>query len=124
MESIKNKAAGEANEKQSLNREDKKRLCEQWKTSGKPVEKFCREHGLAISSFYTWRKRLWGKLKGSSCSDFVPVKNNASESTPPKSEKALVEVALPNQAVIRVTLPMAGVVSFIQELCDAVTIIR
>lgn len=30
----------------------------QWRASGLPVAVFCREHGLSVASFYSWRRRL------------------------------------------------------------------
>src|SRR5262249_57520324 len=35
-----------------------RRWIAQWRTSGQSVRDFCARHGLAIPSFYAWRRRL------------------------------------------------------------------
>jgi transposase-like protein len=34
------------------------RLIEQWRCSGRSVRDFCEHNGIAIPSFYAWRRRL------------------------------------------------------------------
>jgi transposase len=35
-----------------------RRLIERWRRSGRSVRDFCEHHGIAIPSFYAWRRRL------------------------------------------------------------------
>lgn len=102
--------------------EEQKRLCEQWKISGINREQFCDEHRIPISTFYGWCSKLWPNKK-SPKSLFSPVAGIVA--LPPKNkEQGTIEIKLPNQAIVKMTLPLTEVASLIQDLCHATTIIR
>ncbi len=101
----------------------KKELCEKWKISGLDKGSFCKEHNLSRSALYNWCKKF-GIPFCEKSSSFVPVKVSSKTSISNFELNSPVEVFLPNQTMIRVKLPHARLVSFIQELTHAVTTIR
>jgi hypothetical protein len=101
-----------------------KSLCELWKSSGLKASEFCKQHKLAMSTFYGWCQKLWPHPKKASRKKFIPVITSAITTEIDKVNQANIEIVLPNQAIIRVNLPTVGIATFIQELCYASTIIR
>ena len=102
---------------------EQKTLCEQWKISGINRGKFCKEHGIPTSTFYGWCNKLWQtkKLKKPS---FVPVIPLIKLPNQMSVEQSILEISLPSQIRVKVSLPSRDVVTFIQELSHAATIIR
>lgn len=104
--------------------EEKQKLCEQWKISGKTKSQFCKEHGIALATFYGW------------CTNFLPSsKKEKTNLLPIKivNEKKIVkrddiettlEIKITSQMLVCLRLPVKNVVGFIQELANAVAIIR
>lgn len=110
--------------KQKLSLEAKRELCKAWAASGESKKAFCQKHGLTSSAFYRWQNAVSKEKKQTQQRDFVPIIHLPKKDIIEESKKTVIEVILPNQAIIRMTLPMVGVVPFIQELCHAVTTLR
>jgi hypothetical protein len=123
---ITNKPMGKQRRKYALSLEDKRSLYEQWRASGQKRHDFCKNNGLPVSTFYGWSRELEPLKEKSSCHKFIPV-IDVSQQVNGKNEKqdqANVEMILPNQTIIRITLPIHRTLSFVQELYHAATIIR
>jgi hypothetical protein len=74
-----------------------RRRIDQWRTSGLSVRAFCDRHGLAIPSFYAWRRTLaW---RGPEKAAFVPVQVVADAAPTPASA---LEVVLVDGRTVRV----------------------
>src|SRR5438270_11357505 len=57
-----------------------RRMVAQWQGSGSSVRAFCDRHGLAVPSFYAWRRLL--RQRDAHDVGFVPVQVIADASTP------------------------------------------
>ncbi len=79
-----------------------RQIMESWRTSGVSVSCFCRQQGLAESTFYSWRKRLTEDSAG----------DDGSALPTRKATSPFVEVALPtsvsSEAAGRPEIPAAG----------------
>lgn len=110
--------------KKSLTEQEKQDYYRAWECSGMSKAKFCKENGLSIHDFYYWRKLVKPKTS-TEAEQFLPV--TALVSPVPTSDAqniTHVEVRLPNQAQLLIKLQEHQLVPFIQELCNAVTIVR
>ena len=101
--------------------QDKRSYCIAWEKSGMNKSVFCKAQGLPPSAFYTW----YGQYKKHRFneSSFSPV---VVKSSPAKElqDRIQFEMRLPNHAQLFITMREHGLVSFIQELCHAATVIR
>ena len=72
-------------------------LIERWKASGQSVAAFCAAHRVSQATFYTWRKRLTNRTRGTtpSAPAFAPVRVVADP---------MAEVVLQNGLIVRVPL--------------------
>jgi len=70
-------------------------LIERWKASGQSVAAFCAAHRVSQATFYTWRKRLTNRTRGTtpSAPAFAPVRVVADP---------MAEVVLQNGLIVRV----------------------
>lgn len=105
--------------------DEKKALCEEWKSSGKTKSDFCKEHNIPLATFFRCCNRLWPVSKKAK-SNILPVKiiNNTpfiSSSSPQQTD---IELILDNGAMIRFKLSIKNLVPFIQELSHAITTVR
>lgn len=100
--------------------EEKKAICEQWKKSGKSQNTFCKEHDIAPQTFWTWCKKIWPQKQNQLTRVLVVDKKNLGE----EPIHTMIEIALPNNGLIRFSLPINKIASLIQEICHANTIIR
>ena len=73
--------------------EEKKALCEQWKTSGKSKREFCRENNIPIASFFPWCDKLWPKPKKHTA-NLLPVKLIKTPPVVPGNQAIQTEVEL------------------------------
>ena len=71
-------------------------LLQRYESSGLTQEKFCLRHGLALSSFQRWRRRLRARR---ATADFVEIVS-ASNAAPPPATWSL-EVSLPGGVSLR-----------------------
>lgn len=101
--------------------QDKRDYCIAWEKSGMNKSVFCKANGLPPSVFYCWYNQFKKCLFDESSFSLVTVKAKSSTAS-----QAMIpfELRLPNQAQLYITLSQRGLVSFIQELCHAVTAIR
>lgn len=113
------------NQMQKVNRtwEEKKILCEQWKVSGKSKAKFCKEQDIALQTFWTWCEKLWPKAKKQNQLARVLVVNE-KKLEQDESKQTMVEIVLPNNGIIRFSLPINKIALLMQEIFHANTIIR
>lgn len=105
----------------TFSNQDKRSYCIAWEKSGMNKHAFCKTQGLPPSVFY-WRYRQFKKhrLDESSFSPVV-VKSSASIEL---QDGIQFEMRLPNHVQLFITMREHGLISFIQELCHAVTVIR
>ena len=101
--------------------EEKRDFYLQWERSGQSKAAFCQSLGIAKSAFYSWRYQF--KQGNSSDTLFSPV-TLKTEPTMPLANVMHLEICLPNQTKIFISMQKSNLVSFIQELCHATTVIR
>ena len=112
----------EASER-TFSHQDKRSYCIAWEKSGMNKSVFCKTQGLPPSAFYWWYGQFKkNRLNESSLSPVV-VKSSPSSSRE-LHETIQFEMRLPNHAQLFITMREHGLVSFIQELCHAVTVVR
>jgi len=107
--------------RKKLSEQEKRDYCKQWESSGMSKSRFCKAHGLSVSEFYYWCKLFRPKTVIDDGNAFSPVIAKAASAQP---EVAQLEMKLPNETRLLITLPERQLISFIQELYHAVTIIR
>jgi hypothetical protein len=64
-----------------------------------PVARYCAEHGLSLSSFYLWRKRVQATASADVPMVEVIAKSSASEAM---DDQGVMEIVLPGSVIIRV----------------------
>jgi len=111
----------EPTSRQKLSEQEKRDYYRQWESSGMSKSKFCKAHRLSASEFYYWCKLFKPKTVIDDANAFSPV---VAKTAPLQTEVAQLEMKLPNETRLFITLPERQLISFIQELCHAVTIIR
>ena len=106
---------------QAFSNQEKRSYCIAWEKSGMNKSVFCKAQGLSPSAFYTW----YGQYKKYRFneSSFSPVVVKSSPSIE-RQNTIQFEMRLPNHAQLFITMREPGLVSFIQELCHAATVIR
>jgi len=113
--------------KKIFSEQEKRDYYSAWENSGMNKRRFCKEHELSIDEFSYWHKVFKPKPQPKSL-QFSPVvaKTASAQPAPTKQQQDVtqIELRLPNQAQLFITLREHQLVSFIQELCNAVTIIR
>lgn len=110
--------------KKSLTEQEKQDYYRAWECSRMSKAKFCKENGLSIHDFYYWC-RLFKPKTSSEVEQFLPVTTLVPPVPTFEAQNITqVEVRLPNQAQLLIKLQEHQLVSFIQELCNAVTIVR
>jgi len=86
------------------------RICEAQRTSGQTIEAFCREHGIADSSFSRWRKKLADAAKAQRVAESgirflsVPLLSPAAEAVEVEVEGMRVRVRGPQATRLVETL--------------------
>ena len=95
-------------------------VIETWQDSGMSVNKFCKAERLSEGTFYSWRKRLYGRhsqrkeQSSSSPSAFIEV-------AMPKSDHAALELLLSSGHTLRIstTADSKTLSNVISVLCQA-----
>ena len=103
--------------------EEKRSYCLKWKRSGQSKAAFCQSVGISKSAFYSWCYQFQQDLsEPPSNTLFSPITLNASATL----EEALIqlEICLPNQTKILISMQKLSLIPFIQELGHAITIVR
>ena len=104
--------------------EERKALCEQWEASGKSKRAFCRENNIPIASFFPWCNKFLTEPEKQE-TNMVPLKIiTPSPEIETKKLETELELTIEGGHTIRFKLPLNHLVTFIQELSHAVTIIR
>ena len=108
--------------KKTLSEKEKRDYYMAWECSGMDKSRFCKEHGLSLNAFYYWCK-LFKSKKSTKLKQFSPV---TIKTAPANQEQDIIqlEIRLPNQAQLFIKLREKQLISFIKDLCNAVTIIR
>jgi hypothetical protein len=104
-----------------LSDEEKRNYCLKWSRSGQSKAAFCRSIGISKSAFYLWCNQFHEEFPIDAA--FSPVTLKSEPSLNPEALLQL-EICLPNQTKIFIPMQKANVISFIQELCHATTVIR
>jgi len=114
------------NPRKKLSPDERRALCQQWKTSGLSQSEFCRQQGIALSSFHQW---LSGKRLASiqpptvkNIPAWVPLEIKSTPKTP--EEPLLMEMILPNKITLKLPIAYSKINSVIEQLCHANTVIR
>lgn len=108
--------------KKIISEQEKRDYYKAWEGSGMHKSRFCKERGLSVDEFYRWKKlfRIKPSIEPKQFSPVI-VKRAPLQLQPNMTQ---LELQLPNQAKLSIALRENQLVSFIQELCHAVTIIR
>ena len=107
--------------KKAFSNQEKRSYCIAWEKSGVSKRVFCKSEGFAPSTFFSWYALF--KKQHLDEPSFSPVVVKSSISIE-RQDMIQFEMRLPNQAQLFITMREHGLVSFIQELCHAVTVIR
>jgi transposase-like protein len=107
-----------------LTDEEKRNYCLKWAHSGQNKTAFCQSVGISKSAFYSWCHQFQQELAGlASDAVFSPVALNSTSKL--ETENLIqLEICLPNQTKLLISMQKLSLVSFIQELSHAATIIR
>ncbi len=91
-----------------------------WEAStGMDNAAFCKANGISKSALYKWGKAL----KEDNSLGFSPLVSDKQPSIK-QAEMTQLNICFPNQMQLSMAMPEHRLVSFIQELSNAVTIIR
>ena len=107
--------------KKIFSNQEKRSYCIAWEKSGLSKRVFSKMEGFPPSTFYSWYSLF--KKQRLDAPSFSPVVVKSSPSIE-RQDMIQFEMHLPNQAQLFITMREHGLVSFIQELCHAVTVIR
>ena len=107
--------------KKIFSNQEKRSYCIAWEKSGLSKRVYSKMEGFPPSTFYSWYS-LFKKQRLDEPS-FSPVVVKSSPNIE-RQDMIQFEMHLPNQAQLFITMREHGLVSFIQELCHAVTVIR
>jgi hypothetical protein len=103
--------------------DEKEAWCRSWRESDLSMREFCEQNNLPNSTFHKWCQNQCPTEKNNPNSNFSP----AIVISPVQNKKeglVNIEIVLPNQTMIRLSLTRPGIVSFIEELSYAATTIR
>lgn len=115
-------AVSHAETKNSLSEQERRDYYRAWENSSMSKSDFCKEHKLPVNSLYYWHK-LFKKESAIKKKRFLPV---VAKIIPSDHQQTVIhlEMRLPNQVQLSIPLRESHLISFIQELCNAVTVIR
>jgi transposase-like protein len=75
-------------------RERWRQIIEQQEHSGLSVARFCRDHGVAESSLFAWKRRLARKTEPTGTPAFVAITATAADDHTPRSRDGAIELHL------------------------------
>jgi transposase-like protein len=101
--------------------EEKRNHYLEWKKSGQSKVEFCQSVGISKSTFFSWVNQFKDKIPDDVF--FSPVTLKSAPTSEPDKVTQL-EIHLPNQTRLFITIQKPNLISFIQELCHATTVIR
>ena len=111
--------------KKKLSPDERRALCQQWKTSGLSQSEFCRQHGLALSSFHQWlsgRRLDSVRPPSKDIPAWVPLEIKSTQKT--SEEPILIEMILPNKITLKFSVAHSKINSVIESLSHANTTVR
>lgn len=105
--------------KRYFSEQEKRAYCAAWEESALKQLEFCKTHGISCSTLKRWVK----EFKDKEHADFVPVMIK-EQALLRQEEHISVEIRLPNQLQICMTIQEHRLLLLIQELSHATSIIR
>ena len=63
-----------------MTREEKLKMVEEWKTSGKTIAEWCKEHHIHKNTFFGWTK--YSRQSSLDRKNFIELRSNKKRSTP------------------------------------------
>jgi len=105
-----------------LNEEERHCYYTKWKTSGLSKAAFCREEGIPVETFYYWHKCYRKVSENKEAFSRVRIKETCREVS--YDYGIDIGMNLSNQAQFQMRLSMQQLISLVQGLCDATSIIR
>ena len=104
-----------------LNWEEKMALCKSWKESGLNKSQFCKKEKIPLPTFCEWCNRVWPRANDKTHSKLIPVRIVNKQET---EQQVIVEVSLPNQSTVKISVPLSNLGILIKELSNATTTLR
>ena len=102
--------------------EDRRNYCIAWEKSGKTRLAFCKANGIYPSTFNGWYNRYKRGLLNEP--HFSPMVAETSIPAMKDSPSVQCEIHFPNDTQLFISLQEKTLVSIIQEICHAATVIR
>jgi hypothetical protein len=87
-------------QRQRLTAQQWQSLFERQRVSGGSVQAFCRRHGVAVSTFFAWRRRL--QQQADATATFVELTADAPADDGGGSAGSAIELVLPGAVTVRV----------------------
>ena len=100
--------------RKKLSEQEKRDYCKQWESSGMSKNGFCKAYGLSVNEFYYWCKLFKPKTVIDECNAFSPV---VAKTAPLQTEVAQLEIKLPNETRLLITLPERQLISGSPSFC-------
>ena len=107
--------------KRKFTEEERKNYYLAWKQSELNTTEFCKTHGISKSALYTWTRHFEKKMNGP---DFTPILIKDSPSLKSIDKIALTIAFNSSSLQVSLEVPEHRLVSLIQEIGHAATIIR
>jgi hypothetical protein len=112
-------------QRKKLSPNERRALCQQWRTSGLNQAEFCKQQGVALSSFRQWlsdRPLIDVQPHLKNIPAWVPmeIKNNAKI----PEESLVIEIILPNKIRLKFSVAYSKINSVIEQLSHANTVLR
>ena len=106
--------------KRSFSIEEKRNYCMAWEKSGMNQSVFCEANRISNSALHKWSKEF---KKENNELGFSPL---VLEQKPLAKQIDIIQISIcfPNQMQLSIAMPEHGLISFIQELGDATTVVR
>lgn len=106
--------------KRAFSQEEKRKYYLAWEASGLNQADFCKINGMSKSSLSNWINEFKKEDNGLGFSPLVSDKQPFIK----QAEMIQLNICFPNQMQLSMAMPEHRLVSFIQELSNAVTIVR
>lgn len=113
--------------KKHYSQETKTAYCEDWRKSGLTQGEYCRSHGLSTASLRRWCLERESKERMFDGFSPVMVKEAEEDTVYSKTslpEKIALKLILRNGACLVIPMKEDNLITFIQELSHAITVIR
>jgi transposase-like protein len=106
--------------KKKFSEEEKRSYCAAWERSDLNRTAFCMENGISRSALYQWSKQF---KKEDSESGFSPLVMSTKASVTNMTQLTITSGG-EDCVQLKLTLPEHRLVSFIKEMCNAITVVR